>query len=383
MNERALTIGMVAGEASGDNLGAPLIRELKARCPDARFIGVGGKAMIEEGFESLFDIERLSVNGIVDPLKRLPDLIRMVFALRRLFRENEIDCFIGVDFNFFNGWLETMMKKDGVRNVHYVSPTIWAWRSGRIKKIARDIDLMLTLYPFENAIYETHGVRARFVGHPKAHEIAMDQGETQKIAARQSLEIDDEALLIAILPGSRGGEVEMSGPDFFRAAALLHKDLNCQFVVPAANEKRLAQIRNLWSSLVGDVPVQVIQGDALKAMTAADAVLVNSGTATLEALLLRRPMVMSYRLGRYTYALVSRMVKTAYFALPNILHGGELVPEFIQDDATPQALADAMKKLLAEPHEPLMETFTQIHKTLRTDSGSVAAEEILNLLEES
>ena len=372
---------MVAGETSGDNLGAPLIREIKARRPDSEFIGIGGPAMIAAGFESLFNMDRLAVNGIADPLKRLPELIKILLATKQELYRRSPECFIGVDYNFFNGLLEGMMKKAGVKTVHYVSPSVWAWRSSRIRKIVRDVDLMLTLYPFETTIYEAHGVRVKFVGHPRAQEIAMDQGETGKSSARQSLGISVDALVIAILPGSRGSEVTLTGPDFFRTAAMLYQDLHCQFVVPAANDRRMLQIRTLWQSLVPEIPVLITPGNAIEAMTAADAVLVNSGTATLEAMLLRRPMVMSYRLGKLTYALVSRMVKTPYFALPNILLGRDLVPEFIQDAANPKVLAEAMKQIIKQPQDELISQFGGIHQQLRCDSGAVAAQEILLLCE--
>ena len=381
MTHAPLVIGMVAGETSGDNLGAPLIREIKARRPDSEFIGIGGPAMIAAGLESLFNMDRLAVNGIADPLKRLPELIKILLATKRELYRRSPDCFIGVDYNFFNGLLEGMMKKAGVKTVHYVSPSVWAWRSSRIRKIVRDVDLMLTLYPFETTIYEAHGVRVKFVGHPRAQEIAMDQGETGKSSARQSLGLAGDALVIAILPGSRGSEVTLTGPDFFRTAALLYQDLHCQFVVPAANDRRMFQIRTLWQSLAPEIPVLITPGNAIEAMTAADAVLVNSGTATLEAMLLRRPMVMSYRLGKLTYALVSRMVNTPYFALPNILLGKDLVPEFIQDAANPEVLAEAMKQIIRQPQDELISQFGGIHQQLRCDSGAVAAEEILLLCE--
>ncbi len=371
---RSLIIGMVAGEASGDNLAAPLIRELKARCPGSRFVGIGGPAMIAEGFESIVDIERLSVNAF--PVTRVPELFSILRDTRRQLRRLSPDCFVGVDYNFFNGFLEGMMKRDGVHTVHYVSPTIWAWRSGRIKKIARDIDLMLTLYPFETQIYEQHGVRVKFVGHPKAYEIPMDQGAAEKGRARRSLGLEDSDRVIAILPGSRASEVALTGPDFFGAAQLLP---GCKFVVPAANDKRGAQIEALWQSLVPDVQVLITRGNSLEAMTAADAVLVNSGTATLEALLLRRPMVMSYRLGRLSYALISRLVRTPYFALPNILVGRQLVPEFIQNDATPEALAAAMQGIMNQPQDELLSTFASVHQQLRCDAGALAATEIIDL----
>ncbi len=381
MQTSPLTIGMVAGEASGDNLGAPFIRAMKARHPGSRFIGIGGPAMIAEGFESYHDIERLSVNGFVEPAKRLPELLRIFMDTRRRLLDQSVDCFIGVDFNFFNGLLEGTLKRAGLTTVHYVSPTVWAWRPGRLKKIARDVDLMLALYPFETAIYESHGIPVRFVGHPRADEIDPDQGSTGKAAARTELGFDEGETVLAILPGSRGSEVVLSGPDFFRAAALLQKHRPIGFVIPAANDRRREQIELLWQRVNPGVPVRVTQGGALTAMTAADVVLVNSGTATLEAMLLGRPMVMSYRLGKLTYGLVSSMVRTPYFALPNILLGRPVVPELIQDAATPESLAAALAQALDEDHSDMLAAFREVHLTLRQDAGSEAADAVTRLCE--
>ena len=374
--ERPLTIALVAGEISGDNLGAPLMRALKQIQPDIRFVGIGGPAMIAEGLESLYDMERLSVNAF--PLLKVPELIKILFTTSSKLKEQSPDCFIGIDYNFFNGLLEGMMKRAGIRTVHYVSPTVWAWRSGRLRKIKKHIDLMLTLYPFETEIYAAHEINACYVGHPKAREISLDQGREGKAQARQSLGLKDSDKVVAILPGSRASEVALIGPGFFETAKRLSRD--CKFVVAAANSRREEQIQALWQSLVPEVPVNVTD-DPLMAMTAADAVLVKSGTSTLEAMLLRRPMVMAYRLGKLTYGLVSRMVNTPYFALPNILAGHQLVPEFIQDDAKPDVMAEAMKQLMDRPQDELIREFDAIHRELSPDSGALAAQEVLKLCE--
>lgn len=373
---KPLTIAMFAGEASGDNLGAALIRALKNQQPDIRFVGVGGTAMIKEGFESFHDMERLSVNAF--PIFRIPELIKILLSSKKAILECEPACFIGIDYNFFNGFLEGIMKRAGIATVHYVSPTLWAWRSGRIRKIKKNIDLMLTLYPFETAIYKTHNIPVHFVGHPRAREIDPGQGDRDKGPARASLGFSHDELVVAILPGSRASEVALIGPDFFRTAAILHRELACKFVIPAINDNRARQITTLWQSLVPEIPVQMTDS-SITALAAADVVLVKSGTATLEAMLLRRPMVMSYRLGKLAYALVSRMVSAEYFALPNILAESLLVPEFIQDDATPEVLAAAMVELISHPQEELLSKFSDIHEQLRGDSGIVAANQILNL----
>lgn len=374
--DKPLTIAMVAGEASGDNLGAALISSLRSQYPNIRFVGIGGTNMIAEGFESFQDMETLSVNGF--PIMRLPELIRILLATKKAILDSKPDCFIGIDYNFFNGFLEGMMKRAGLVTVHYVSPTIWAWRSGRIRKIKKHIDLMLTLYPFETEIYRTHAIPVQFVGHPKAREIDIHQGDRDKGPARASLGIGDDELVVAILPGSRASEVALIGPNFFRTAAILNRELACKFVIPANNDIRAQQINALWQSLVPEIPVQITDS-SITAMSAADTVLVKSGTATLEAMLLRRPMVMSYRLSKMSYALVSRLVNADYFALPNILAESALVPEFIQDAATPEVLAAAMMEIISRPQEELLSKFADIHEQLRGDSGAVAATEILQL----
>ncbi len=374
-----LTIGMVAGEMSGDNLAAPLIREIGSRHPNVRFSGIGGPSMLAEGFNSLFDMDRLSVNGIIDPIKRLPELLGIFYTLRKHFLSHPPAVFIGVDFNFFNLLLERTLHKAGIPTVHYVSPTVWAWRRYRIKKIARTVDLMLTLYPFEIDIYRENNIRASFVGHPLADAIPL---ETDVSSARHQLGYQTSDRIIAILPGSRGSEVKLSGPDFLKAAHLCYQKIpNLQFVIPGANPARLRQIEELVQQQTPGLPVRVILGNAQLAMACADAVLVNSGTATLEALLLKKPMVMSYRLGKFTYAIVSRMTRNRYFALPNILADKQLVPEFIQDQATPEKLAAALLERLqpAEQNE-LLASYQEIHLQLRRNAAVQAAEAVLTLI---
>ena len=383
-DRRPRTIGIVAGEASGDNLGAALIREIQKLAPGTSFIGVGGPAMIAEGFSTEVDMETLSVNGFVDPLLRLPDLIRLLLNVRDKIIASEADCFVGIDSNFFNLLLSGMLHKRGIKTVQYVSPTVWAWRQRRIKKIAHSIDLMMTLYPFETEIYERNKIPVEFVGHPKADEISPQQGDLNKMSARRHLGIGDADKVVAILPGSRGSEVKLTGKDFLDAAALISDSVD-RFVIPAANASRLLQLQGM----LADFPqltrkVLLIAGQSREVITAADVVLVNSGTATLEAMLLRRPMVMSYRLGKITYGIVSRLVHTDWFALPNILAGRQLVPEFIQDAADPQILADAVLELLnADDLTELMTQFDQIHRMLKknSDPGRDAAKAVLQLCE--
>lgn len=376
---KSLTIAMVAGELSGDNLAAPLIRELSRKSPEARFIGIGGPAMAQAGLNSWIELDRLSVNGLVDPIRRLPELIRILTSTRDRLIEAAPDVFVGVDFNVFNLLLEGMLKKAGIKTVHYVSPSVWAWRRGRIKRIARNVDLMLTLYPFETAIYEQSGINACFVGHPKADEINPSLGLTSKHQAREDLEFYDTDKVLAILPGSRGGEIKLSLPGFLETARICVKTLpELKIVIPAANDKRRQQISTLISEDFSDLNIRLLDQQSQQAMLAADMVLVNSGTATLEAMLLKRPMVMSYRLGSVTYAIVSKMLKTDKFALPNILSGEFLVPEFIQDKAVPDKMAEkVLAGLLGAGSEDLMRKFDDIHHLLRRNAAQTAAEAVL------
>lgn len=378
--DKSLIIALVAGEASGDNLGAPLIREIKRKHPDARFVGIGGPAMIAEGLDSWFNMDRLSVNGFIDPIKRLPELLNILLTIRSRLLASPPSCFVGVDFNFFNLLLEGRLKRRGIKTVQYVSPTVWAWRSGRIRAIARNVDLMLTLYPFETAIYEENGISVKFVGHPKAHEINLQDGQRNKLEARQLLGFQTDDRVVAILPGSRLSEVRYSGPDFFAAANMVRIAVpECKFVVAAVNANRRHQIGNLLQ-VMGLDDIKVVTGQSREVMTAADVVLVNSGTATLEAMLLKKPMVMSYRLGPATYAIVSRLVKTKFFALPNILAGHELIPELIQRAATPEALSEAVLAMFnSQIRDNLVTEFDAIHRQLRLNSGNQAAEAILTL----
>ena len=378
---KPLTIALLAGELSGDNLGAPLMQAIRRMHPDVRFVGIGGPAMVAAGLECWTDIEALSVNGFIEPLKRLPSLLKILLSTSDAIVKLQVDCFIGIDFNFFNGLLEGKLKKRGIKTVHYVSPTVWAWRKGRINNIKKNVDLMLTLYPFENEIYAQNQINAVFVGHPRADEIAPIQDEQARKSARAQLQISVDRPVIALLPGSRASEVGFSGPDFLQAAQLIQAELRAVvFVIPAANERRARQLRQLISRHGQGLDTVLVEGQAELAMLAADAVVVNAGTATLEAMLLQRPMVMSYRLGAITYAIVSRLVSTPYFALPNILSGRELVCELIQDQATPAALCRETLSLFdAANRATLLAEYAVIHHQLRRDAGEQAATAVLGL----
>ncbi|HMW70363.1 MAG TPA: lipid-A-disaccharide synthase [Cellvibrionaceae bacterium] len=378
---KPLRIGMVAGEESGDILGAGLISHLKRRYPDAIFEGIGGSRMIEQGFKSFFPQDRLAVMGFVEPLKRLPELLRMRKTLADYFVQKIPDVFIGIDSPDFNLHLEMILRNRGIRVAHYVSPSVWAWRQGRIKKIQTAVDLMLTLFPFENAIYERHHIHAVCVGHPLADSIPLDD---QTLVARQALGIAPDAQVLAVLPGSRQAEVERLGAMFFEVASRLAADNPALIILcPAANPKRLEQLKVLLAGR--DLKVNVQLGNSHQLMAAADAVLMASGTTSLEAMLLKKPMVIAYKVAPVSYWIYKRLVKVSMIGLPNLLAGEKIVPEFIQDAATTDNLCQALGELLRNrgAHQRQKEAFLRLHQSLRRDANQQAANAIQGLIETS
>lgn len=376
-----LTFALVAGEVSGDILGSGLIRSLRKRYPNARFVGIGGEDMIAEGFHSLVPMERLSVMGLVEVLGRLRELFSIRARLMDYLLTTPPDVVIGIDSPDFTLGVEERCRKAGIPTVHYVSPSVWAWRQKRIAGIARSVDLMLTLLPFEAQFYEDHGVPVSFVGHPLADRIPM---ETDTGGARDNLGLDRDRPVLAMLPGSRGGEVEKLGTLFLQTAQRLqaqHPDL--QLVVPCVNRDREVQVRALAEALEVKLPLTLVRGRSREVMASADVVLLASGTATLEAMLLKKPMVVSYRLNRLTFALVSRLVKVSWVSLPNLLAGKALVPELLQDDATPERLAGAVLEQLDNPAERdhLIQAFAELHETLRRNADERAAEAVSGLVQ--
>lgn len=377
---RAPTFGIVAGEASGDILGAGLIRALRRKYPGARFVGIGGDEMVAEGFHSLVPMERLSVMGLVEVLGRLRELFSIRARLMTYFLNNPPDVVIGIDSPDFTLGVERRCRDAGILTAHYVSPSVWAWRQNRIFKIAKSVDLMLTLFPFEARFYEEHKVPVAFVGHPLADVIPMTP---DTLAARRNLGLDERAPVLAILPGSRGGEVERLGGLFLEAARWIQsRRPDLQLAIPCVNREREQQVRALVDALDVKLAVTIVRGRSREVMAAADVVLLASGTATLEAMLLKKPMVVGYRLSDLSFKIVSRLVKSPYIALPNLLAQKPLVPELIQDDATPQALGDAVLERLenSEERERLTEVFSDIHETLRQNADEQAASAIATLI---
>lgn len=373
---RPLTIALVAGEASGDILGAGLMQALKACHPDVRFVGVGGPRMQAEGLDSYFPMERLAVMGLVEVLGRLPELLKRRRRLIRTLIAERPDVFVGIDAPDFNLGVELKLRRAGIRTVHYVSPSVWAWRQKRVLKIRRACDLMLTLFPFEARFYEAQQVPVCFVGHPLADAIPL---QAERSAARAALGLPEQGGVVALLPGSRGGEVERLGGLFLDAAERLGAlRPGVRFVLPCANAERRAQLEAMLAGR--DLPVRLLDGRSHEALAACDAVLIASGTATLEALLFKRPMVVAYRVAPLTYRILKRLVRSPYISLPNLLAGRLLVPELIQDAASPEALASTLLPLLDDGRAQT-DGFDAIHRTLRRDASARAAEAVLLLAE--
>lgn len=378
-----MIIGILAGEPSGDRLGAGLMRALRARRRDVHFVGIGGPLMLAEGLECLVPMERLSVNGFVEPVKRLPELVRILRLLLARFRTEQPLAFIGIDFNVFNFLLERLLKRRGLATAHYVSPSVYAWRRGRVRRIARSTDLLLTLYPFEPAFYADSTVQAVFVGHPLADEIDPEMsGDVAQRAARGRLALVGDGPVVAVLPGSRSAEVKLMAPGFLSACEKIKAQLGpVRFVVPCLRPVIREAMEVLLESHPG-LSVALYDGNARLALTACDAALVKSGTSTLEAMLLHRPMVVSYRLGELTYRVVRRLLRTPYVALPNILAGEALVPELLQHEATPEALAENLLAELyrAERDDEYLSRFEVLHASLRRGANERAAEAVLDWL---
>lgn len=372
-------IGIVVGEASGDILGAALIVELRKLYPNAEFSGIGGPRMLALGFHSYFPQDRLAVMGLIEPLKRLPELLRIRKFLREHFIANPPAVFIGVDSPDFTISLEGSLKERGIKTVHYVSPSVWAWRQKRVFKIAKSVDLMLTLLPFEAAFYEKHNVPVEFVGHHLADEIPLD---VDKYQARRELGIPEHARVVALLPGSRASEVERMGSLFMHSAIFcLEQDPELLFYIPAANSDRYRQLHHQLNDYV-DFPLQLFNGNSHRVMAAADVLLLASGTVTLEALLLKKPMVVAYKMAPLTFKILSWLVKTPFISLPNLLANKLLVPELLQDNATPEKLSAAIMYYFENPEEAqaLSNTFADMHVTLKRDASVRAAAAIAKLI---
>ena len=378
---KPIRFGIVAGEKSGDILGASLIKALRTYYPDAEFVGVAGPAMIELGCESITSMDRLSVMGFVEPLSRLPELLKLKKDLQECFTAHKPAAFIGIDSPDFNLRLAANLHAQGIKTVHYVSPSVWAYRQRRIRKIKQSIDLMLTLFPFETEIYKQHSVPVACVGHPLADQIGL---EDYKSANRADLGIAKNEPVIVLMPGSRAGEIKRLAPTFFEAAiSSLCKHSGLRFVIPFSGIEAKAQISNLMRSanIFESEQFQLID-NSHKAISAADLVVMASGTATLEGLLLRRPMIICYKLAPITYAIGSRLLKIPYVGLPNLLAGQKLIPEYLQKEVSVNNLVAEIDRFIKEPESfnQALKSFEDIHKLLRGGASQKAAAAVVKLV---
>lgn len=377
-------IALVAGEASGDLLGGRIIDALRELYPQAEFFGIGGPKMQSAGLDSWFDQERLAVRGLVEVIKHLPRL----FAIRAELLKRIVDArphlFIGIDAPDFNLGLEKRLKRRGIRTAHVVSPTIWAWRRGRIKTIRAAVSHMLVLLPFEEAIYRSEGIPVTFIGHPLADEIAED---IDRAAMIEHLRLPADTKVVCLLPGSRQSEVEQMAEPLIEAAKLIHKRMpKARFLVPLITRETRDQFeRILYTLEAQNLPLQMLFGHAHDALSASHIALATSGTVTLEAALLRCPMVIAYKVAPISYAIAKRVIRVEHIGLPNILSGRWVVPEFIQHEMTPENLAQACINLLQDEavHKQVVNHFSQVHRDMRRNAAQTAAQALQPLIESS
>lgn len=376
-----IRIGILAGESSGDILGAGLMQALRERHGNIQFEGIGGSLMESQGLVSRVPMERLSVMGLVEPLKRLPELLRIRRELVQHFLNDPPTVFIGIDSPDFNLGVELQLRRAGIKTVHYVSPSVWAWRRRRVHKIAGAVDLVLTLFPFEADFYRDHGVPVVFVGHPLADMIPLTPARE---VARRELALPLDGRVLAVLPGSRLGEVARLAPPFLQAAALLSAaDAKLTVVIPCATPacRELLEQQPELTTLQADGRCHLLDGQSRLALQAADGVLLASGTATLEALLFKLPMLVCYRMAPLSYAIISRLLKVPYFSLPNLLAGERLVEELVQEQVEPSKLAASMQALLdAGSGSTLQSRYHAIHVELRRGASARSAAAVLELL---
>lgn len=375
-----MKFGLVAGEASGDNLGGGLLRELRAREPALQAFGVAGPRMVEAGCDAWVSYEELAIMGLAEILRHLPRLLRLRRDLVARLLAARPDAFVGIDSPEFNLRVAGRLKAAGIPTVQYVSPQVWAWRQGRVRTIGQSVDLVLCVLPFESRFYDAHHVRAVFVGHPLADRIPM---ESPPAPARAGLGLDLRAPTIAILPGSRRAEVAKLGAPFAATVAWLHaRRPDLRFVAPMANAAVRAAFEQSVAQHAPGAPLTLVDGRAQEALAAADAVLVASGTATLETALIKRPMVVAYRLAPATAWIMRsfRLMKADFFAQPNLLAGRQVVPELLQEEVRPDVLGPALLQQLERPDRAdLIATFADIHAQLRQDASARAADAVLDL----
>lgn len=374
-----IRIGIVAGEISGDILGASFIKSIKKRYPNAIFEGIGGPQMIEQGCVSLFDMEELSVMGLVEVFSRL----RRLFAIKRClfehFTTNPPDVFVGIDAPDFNLRLERQLKEAGIKTVQYVSPSIWAWRQKRIFKVAEATNLVLALLPFEKEFYDKYDFPCDFVGHTLADQI---QPDMSKEDARKQLSLQHDVKYLALMPGSRGSELKYNSQMYLEAALSLKERYPAlHFVIPLVNEKRKAQFLAAKELYAPHLEIDIIDGQSRDVMAASDVIMLASGTATLEGLLVNRPMLVVHKIHWLTYKIFKPMMKVKHYSLPNLLAKEELIVELIQDDATNDNIVREASKLLDSNNKQMLDSFSQLQQLLKCDASERAADSVLGLIE--
>ncbi len=372
---------MVAGEKSGDLLGADLIRNLKKIYPNALFEGVGGPSMISEGFQSHIDMDRLSVMGIIEPLKRLPELIRHQKSLIKRYSQNPPAVFIGIDSPDFNLKIERILKSKSIKTVHYVSPSVWAWRQGRVKKIKVSVDLILTLFPFENEIYEKNNIPVKNVGHPLASQLV-----NGRLSSRKRLDLSERnEISLCVMPGSRAEEVSKLLIIFLEAIDKFIKknNIGLKIVIPAANQSRYEQISEICAEH-GYHDIKLTRGDSHKVMRESDLVLLASGTSSIEAMLLLKPMIVVYKLHWLTFLVAKPLIKTKFVALPNLLSQKMLVPELLQENATSESILYELEQLVFHTDlVAIQNKFKRLSQPLMQNSGKISAGAVSELIEAS
>lgn len=375
-------IAMVAGEASSDQLAAHLIAALKTQIPDASFYGIGGPKMQREGFDSQWPADKLAVRGYAEALRHYREIAAIRRQLLKRLLKDRPDIFIGVDGYDFNAWLEKRLKRAGIATVHFVSPTIWAWRKNRLKNILKSMTHILALYPFEPALYAGTSVKCSYVGHPMADVIPL---QTDQKGMRERLGIPPNQPVVALLPGSRQAELHYMADTFVATAKLLHaRNPAMRFLVPLTSAETRQQFETaVWRQKAGELPFTLMFGHAIDALTACNVALVASGTATLETALVGRPMVITYKISPWSWRIMRRMGYQPWIGLPNILAGRFVVPEFLQDDATPENLAQAIGNLLIDRQTQagILRVFASLHRLLRQDTAQKAAAAILPYLQ--
>ena len=380
MTNKPLTVALVAGETSGDILGAGLIRSLKHHHPNIHFVGIAGPKMQAEGCEAWYEMDELSVMGIVEVLGRLRRILAIRKDITRRLIALKPDIFIGIDAPDFNLSLEGKLKQAGIKTIHYVSPSVWAWKQKRVFKIKRNTNLILAFLPFEKAFYDKFDVPCRFIGHKMADDIPLNPDQT---AMRQQLGIPLHCRCLALLPGSRHAEVALLSAPFLKAAQLLRQRYpDLHILVPLVNAKRRQEFEQIKTDIAPQLEMKLLDGHARKAMIASNASILASGTVALECMLAKCPMVVGYKMKPFTFWLAKKLIKTPYVSLPNILAGKEIVPELLQQDCTPENIVKRIIPFLEGDNVELKQTFLSLHNQIRCNADEQAAKAVLDILKE-